>query len=65
MANSPVYITLGNGKDIGIDGYGELRIVNRNAPKGSQVTSLGMATKQRIEDLKGYLDRLSIHAVDA
>lgn len=60
-----VYISLGNGRDLGIDGYGELRIVNRNAPRGSQVTSLGVATKKRIADIQEYLNRLAIHAVDA
>jgi hypothetical protein len=59
-----VYITLGNGVDLGIDPYGELRIVQRTGMAHHRVTPLGMATKKRINEIKDYLDRLMIHAVD-
>lgn len=59
-----VYISLGGGKDLGIDGYGDLRIVSKNLGQGQKVTSLGRATKKRIEALQEYLERLKTHAVD-
>lgn len=60
-----VTITLGNGVDLAVDRYGELKIIQRHGMAHHRVTSLGMATKARFAQLKDYLDRLAVHAVDA
>lgn len=61
-----VYISLGDNVDLGITSDGRL-VVQKTDQAGRlyERIFLGNATKQRIEAVGAYLDRLKIHAVDA
>ena len=60
LAPTSISITLGGGARLSITTQNDL-IVEDDFVR----FSLGRATKARFEDLKSYLDRLAIHAVDS
>lgn len=65
MANDiTVAITCGGGADFAITRSNHLIAVQEYSPGLNCKVQLGRLTKKRIEELKGYLDRLAIHAVE-
>lgn len=64
-SDANVAISLGENCDFAIV-EGQLFCTQyHNSGRVKQVIPLGIATKARFDDLKHYLDRLSVHAVDA
>jgi hypothetical protein len=59
-----VYMTIGNGVELGMDQYDHLFVRTQTDRDRWDHVDLGKATKKRFEQLKEYLDRLSIHAVE-
>lgn len=57
-----IYITLGNKTYLGINESDELVLFTTKQNVINNYMPLGKVTKARIEELKGYLDQLSIHA---
>lgn len=62
MNDLTIYITLGNDTHIGINENDELVLFTTKQNIIRDYVPLGEITNARIEELKGYLDRLSIHA---
>lgn len=61
MAFVQVSITLGDGKEFGVDENNDLILVE-NAGQIYRQTNLGHFTHQRLDQLKDYLERLRPHA---
>ncbi len=59
LAPTSVAITLGGGASLSITQDDDLIVEDAFVR-----FSLGRATKKRFEELKGYLDRMAIHAVE-
>jgi hypothetical protein len=59
-----VAITLGGNADFAITRANDLVVTQEYSPGLKIRANLGRCTKQRIEQLKSYLDRLSVHAVE-
>ena len=63
-----VAITLGDGAELLITRGGELHLTKKSPgpwTDGISRINLGRATKRRFMDLREFVNRLSIHAVDA
>ena len=57
-----IYISLGNQTYVGINESDELVIFTTKLGVIRDYAILGKLSKAKIEEIKGYLDRLSIHA---
>ena len=62
MNDLTIYITIGNKTYLGINESDELVLFTTKQNVINNYMPLGKVTKARIEELKGYLDELSIHA---
>ena len=57
-----IYITIGSETYLAINESDELVLFTTKQNMINNYMPLGKVTKARIEELKGYLDQLSIHA---
>jgi hypothetical protein len=57
---SRIHITLGGGTDLGIDEKDQLFVIDYAGNK----VELGLATTRRFNQLREYLHRLEIHAIE-
>lgn len=66
MANHDVSvgITCGGGADFALTRGNDLVAIQEYSPGLKCRVNFGRMTKKRIEELKGYLDRLAVHAVE-
>lgn len=55
-----IYISLGGGTDLGITKDDHLVVIERSGYR----VDLGLATAKRIDEIREYLNRLKIHAVE-
>lgn len=62
MNDLTIHISLGNQTYIGINESDELVIFTTKLSVIRDYVILGKLSKAKIEELKGYLDQLSIHA---
>lgn len=62
MNDISIHITLGDGRSFGINDKDELVVFRTKKGIFTDYIVLGKCTKPKIEELKGYLDQLSIHA---
>lgn len=62
MNDLTIYITLGNQKYLGINDKDELVLFSTKDGIIIDYVVLGRNTRTRVEELKGYLDSLAIHA---
>ena len=58
-----VYITLGDGAELGVDGERLVAIQRNERGLIIALVDLGKATEKRLDQVKEYLDRLAVHAV--
>lgn len=63
MNDLTIYITLGNQSFLGINEHDELVLFTTKEGVIRDYVSLGKFTKARAEEIKGYIDQLSIHAI--
>lgn len=63
MNDLTIYITLGEEKYLGINENDELVLFSTKQGVINEYLPLGKFTKARAEEIKGYIDQLSIHAI--
>lgn len=63
MNDLTIYITLGEQKYLGINENDELVLFTTKEGVIRDYVSLGKFTKARAEEIKGYIDQLSIHTI--